>query len=96
MAAQLLLASLLSLSGLAALWRRRNSPQRNQSSNDDLLDHGQQVSIVAWHTPQQARVKHRGAEWDAELVSGRSDADAFFVVGIRGSTLLLSDRKPEN
>lgn len=96
MAAQLLLAALLSLSGLAALWRRRSSAQRGHNANNDLLDLGQQVSVVAWLTPQQARAKHRGAEWDAELVSGRNDADAFFIVGIRGATLLLSDRKPEN
>lgn len=96
MAAQLLLAALLSLGGLAALWRRRKIAQRSHNANDDLLDYGQQVSVVVWHTQQQARVKHRGAEWEAELVSGRNDADAFFIVGIRGATLLLSDRKPEN
>lgn len=96
MAAQLLLASMLSLGGLAALWRRRRSNQAGGNNKEYLLDRGQQVSVIAWHDSQHARVKHRGAEWDAELASGHSDADAFFIVGIRGATLLLSDRKPEN
>ena len=95
LALQLLAAAIFSLGGLGWLWRKRRASANQNNAPDNLLDIGQQVTILQWHTPSHARVRHRGTDWDAELSSGRADADAFFIVGIRGSTLLLSDQKPE-
>ena len=93
---QLLAAAFFSLAGLALLWHKRQRSKTTANPPDNLLDIGQQVVILQWHTPHHARVRHRGADWDAELSHGREDAQAFFIVGIRGSTLLLSDQKPES
>lgn len=95
LALQLIAAAVFSLVGLGWLWQKRRSGANQNNAPGNLLDIGQQVSILQWHTPRHARVRHRGADWDAELSSGNTDADAFFIVGIRGSTLLLSDQKPE-
>ncbi len=95
LAMQLLSAAVFSLGGLGWLWQKRRSSTNQNNAPDNLLDIGQQVSILQWHTPRHARVRHRGSDWDAELSSGNADANAFFIVGIRGSTLLLSDQKPE-
>jgi membrane protein implicated in regulation of membrane protease activity len=59
------------------------------------LDIGQCVKVATWGADGRARVDYRGSTWDAELASPDVPrADALYIVGVRGSVLLLSDRRP--
>lgn len=59
------------------------------------LDAGQPVKILNWRNDVNARVFYRGAEWDAELDSPKSDHEGtFYIKAIRGSVLVLTHHKP--
>ena len=59
------------------------------------LDIGQCVKVASWSDDGRARVDYRGSTWDAELASPDVPrADTLYIVGLRGSVLLLSDRRP--
>ena len=59
------------------------------------LDIGQCVKVATWGADGRARVDYRGSTWDAELASPDVPrADTLYIVGVRGSVLLLSDRRP--
>jgi membrane protein implicated in regulation of membrane protease activity len=59
------------------------------------LDIGQCVKVATWGADGRARVDYRGSTWDAELTSPDvARTDTLYIVGVRGSVLLLSDRRP--
>ena len=59
------------------------------------LDIGQAVKVSTWGADGRARVAYRGSTWDAELASPDVPrAETLYIVGVRGSVLLLSDRRP--
>jgi membrane protein implicated in regulation of membrane protease activity len=59
------------------------------------LDIGQCVKVASWGADGRARVDYRGSTWDAELASPDVPrTDTLYIVGVRGSVLLLSDRRP--
>lgn len=59
------------------------------------LDVGQAVHVERWNADGTARVAYRGSEWDAELEDpGVARAESLYIVGLRGSVLILSDRRP--
>ena len=59
------------------------------------LDIGQPVKVAAWGPGGRARVAYRGSTWDAELASPDVHRDeTLYIVGTRGSVLVLSDRPP--
>src|SRR6188768_2496155 len=81
----------VALTTAAHHWRMRNPPAVPQAS----LDIGQTVHVRSWNADGTARVAHRGADWDAELASPTTPrAETLYIVGTRGSTLVLSDRPP--
>jgi len=54
---------------------------------------GQTVRIAAWKDDGTARVIYRGTQWDAELSTPASArAETMFIVGTRGSRLIIADR----
>jgi membrane protein implicated in regulation of membrane protease activity len=58
------------------------------------LDVGQAVTVLDWKDDQSARVTYRGTQWDAELAApGAARAETMYIVGTRGSTLLITDRR---
>lgn len=58
------------------------------------LDVGQSVRVLGWKDDNSARVSYRGTQWDAELArAGESRAETMYIVGTRGSTLLIADRR---
>jgi membrane protein implicated in regulation of membrane protease activity len=58
------------------------------------LDVGQAVRVQTWRDDGTARVDYRGTQWDAELAApGGARAETMYIVGTRGSTLLLADRR---
>jgi len=59
------------------------------------FDIGQSVQVATWGPDGRARVAYRGSTWDAELASPDvARAETLYIVGVRGSVLLLSDRRP--
>jgi membrane protein implicated in regulation of membrane protease activity len=59
------------------------------------LDIGQSVKVASWSDDGRARVAYRGSTWDAELASADVPrAETLYIVGTRGSVLVLSDRRP--
>ena len=91
--AQLLLAGVLAVAGSAVAhrWRlRRGTPPAAAP-----LDVGQAVQVQHWNPDGTARVLYRGTHWDAELAqAGNTRERTMYIVGIRGSTLLLAAQRP--
>ena len=59
------------------------------------LDVGQSVRVEAWNADGTARVAYRGSSWDAELASPDVPrAETLYIVAMRGSVLVVSDRRP--
>src|SRR5262245_45108951 len=79
------------LTVLAHQWRLRRAPATAQVA----LDVGQAVQVQSWNSDGTARVAYRGTQWDAELATSDTPrAATLYIVGTRGSVLVLSDRRP--
>ena len=60
------------------------------------LDIGQMVQVQSWGPDGTARVAYRGSTWDAELAAtGVPQAKTMYIAAMRGSVLILSDRRPD-
>lgn len=93
MPVQLALVALAGVVGIVVL--RRWKGGRVSNLDEQSLDVGLPVKVLAWHADGTARVFFRGAEWDAELdtpASGREGA--FYVKAMRGSVIIMSSHKP--
>jgi membrane protein implicated in regulation of membrane protease activity len=75
------------------LVRRWHKTHQKAGVRDNLLDLGQPVVLESWTNTASgmARVKYRGASWDARVADGsRPEAGAtLYVTGQDGSTLLV-------
>jgi membrane protein implicated in regulation of membrane protease activity len=92
-AVQFLTASLLGVAGVIALnrWRQGHSAAPRQNA----LDVGQMVKVQSWGPDRTARVSYRGSTWDAELAAADTpQAETMYIAAMRGSVLILSDRRP--
>jgi len=59
------------------------------------LDVGQAVRVETWNADGTARVAYRGTTWDAELAAPDVPrAETLYIVAMRGSVLIVSDRRP--
>jgi membrane protein implicated in regulation of membrane protease activity len=90
---QLLVAGIVAIAGifLAHRWRRRNAP----ALAEPVFDIGQTVRVQAWNPDGTARVAYRGTLWQAEAAAPDVPrGDTMVIVGVRGSTLVIADRKP--
>jgi membrane protein implicated in regulation of membrane protease activity len=92
---QWLIAAALGVLGTVILqrWKRdlalRTPPQQG-------LDIGQMVQVQSWGPDGTARVAYRGSTWDAELAdTGLPQAKTMYIAAMRGSPLILSDRRPD-
>jgi membrane protein implicated in regulation of membrane protease activity len=88
---QLIIGGVLSVAGTIAAhrWRLRQVLPPPAS-----LDLGQSVRVLEWKDDGSARVNYRGTQWDAELSApGVARAETMYIVGTRGSTLLVADRR---
>lgn len=90
---QLLIAGVLAVIGtvIAHRWRlRRIEPPALPD-----LDIGQSVRVHAWHTDGTARVEYRGTQWNGVLASSETPRrHTMYIVGTRGSTLVLGAERP--
>ena len=74
---------------VAHKWRGARVPPPTPS-----LDLGQSVRVIDWKDDGTARVNYRGTQWNAELADeGASRAETMYIVGTRGSTLVIADRR---
>lgn len=90
--AQLALAALAGITGIIFLLRWKSGHVSDATSQS--LDIGQPVKVLTWYDDETARVFYRGAEWDAELETKKSGHEGvFYIKDIRGSVLVLTNRK---
>jgi len=79
-------------------WHERNRPGKPGEGN--FLDRGQPVVLEGWSNESSriARVKYRGASWDARLA--RTDerpapGTTLYIEGQEGNTLLVATAPPQ-
>ena len=90
---QWLTASVLGVVGVVLLERWKRG--RGRSPSQPGLDVGQMVRVQSWGPGRTARVSYRGSTWDAELAAPDTpQAENMYITETRGSTLILSDRRP--
>lgn len=93
---QWLLAAALGVAGTVLLHRWKRSVAATTPPQKGL-DIGQMVQVQNWGPSGTARVAYRGSTWDAEVAApGTPHAKTMYIAGMRGSVLLLSDRRPES
>jgi membrane protein implicated in regulation of membrane protease activity len=81
----------VALTVAAHQWRLRRATPPDQPP----FDVGQAVHVETWNPDGTLRVAYRGSTWDAELQSpGVERAPTLYIVALRGSVLILSDRRP--
>ena len=88
---QLVVAGIVAVGAtmVAHKWRGKRVPPPTPS-----FDLGQSVRVVDWNDDGSARVSYRGTQWNAELAEpGASRAETMYIVGTRGSTLLIAERR---
>ena len=88
---QLVVAGVVAVAAtiVAHKWRGQRVPPPTPS-----LDLGQTVRVLDWKDDGSARVNYRGTQWNAELAEpGASRAETMYIVGTRGSTLIIADRR---
>jgi membrane protein implicated in regulation of membrane protease activity len=92
-ATQLLAAALVGGGAVAAwhLWRRRGPPPVAAAGNPDInLDVGERVQVEAWNPDGTARIRYRGAAWNARYVgAGPPAAGAHVIEEVRHNELAL-------
>jgi membrane protein implicated in regulation of membrane protease activity len=82
---------------LAGAWfvRRWHASHRQEGGRDNLLDLGQPVVLEEWlESPAgRARVKYRGASWDARHAGAQrpQPGATLYIIGQDGNTLLVGD-----
>ncbi|HEX7328352.1 MAG TPA: NfeD family protein, partial [Casimicrobiaceae bacterium] len=58
------------------------------------LDVGQSVRVQGWNEDGTARVNYRGTQWTAELATPDTPrAETMFIVAMKGSVLVVADRR---
>lgn len=91
---QWLIAAALGVIGTVLLQRWKRNLAAHAPAQEGL-DIGQMVQIQSWGPEGTARVAYRGSTWDAELAStGIPQAKTMYIAAMRGSVLILSDRRP--
>ncbi|HSN21288.1 MAG TPA: NfeD family protein [Usitatibacter sp.] len=77
-------------------WHSRNRPGEQ---GDNFLDRGQPVVLEGWanETARIARVKYRGASWDAKLArpdERPAPGTTLYIEGQEGNTLVVGSAPP--
>jgi membrane protein implicated in regulation of membrane protease activity len=89
---QLLVAAAVGIAGTFAAHRFRRRVAA--APQEPAFDIGQPVRVQAWNPDGTARVTYRGTLWLAEPTPATPRAETMYIVGMRGSTLLIADRRP--
>jgi membrane protein implicated in regulation of membrane protease activity len=92
---QWLIAAALGVVGTVLLQRWKRGVVASRPAQKGL-DIGQMVQVQSWGPAGTARVAYRGSTWDAELATPDTPhTETMYIAGMRGSVLLLSDRRPD-
>ena len=74
------------------------TPKRAATASDNLLDRGSPVELELWvdSATGLARVKHRGASWEARVVSASRPTPGamLYITGSEGQVLQVSVEPP--
>jgi membrane protein implicated in regulation of membrane protease activity len=90
---QLFAAAVVAVAGTYAAHRWRRTAAR--PPQEPAFDIGQPVRVQAWNADGTARVSYRGTLWQAEPASPQTPrAETMYIVAMRGSTLVIADRRP--
>ncbi len=92
-------ASALALVGAFAVNRWHKSQPKGDAGRANLLDRGQPVVLEGWvnEDARIARVKYRGAWWDARLArpdEHPAPGTTLYIEGQDGNTLLVASAPP--
>lgn len=84
--AQCVTAAIIATAGI--LWLR-SRPKSSPIATDNL-DNNQAVEIITWLSRTTARVRYRGAEWDAKLIAHASNTQPHYVIHeMQANTLII-------
>ena len=94
---QAVIGSIVAIAGVVLVhrWHRRN--RGNAPGGDNLLDRGQPVVIEGWTNESAgiARVRYRGASWDARVAQPGlrpQTGSTLYIEGQEGGTLIIGER----
>jgi len=90
---QLAVAAVLAIGGtfVAHRWRDKHAAPAAEVP----FDVGQAVVVQAWNPDGSARVAYRGTLWTAQPAAPDTPrATTMYIVAMRGSTLVIADRRP--
>lgn len=84
--------------GLVHHWHE--GQRKKDAGRSNLLDRGQAVVLEGWANENAgiARVRYRGASWDARLAAGASRPETgstLYIEGQDGSTLIVATARPQ-
>jgi len=81
------------------LFKHKFAKGKPEQQGENNIDVGQPVFFEAWinETAGLARVKYRGASWDAKVIEDAKpqSGDVLYIIGADGSQLQLSPKKAE-
>jgi len=84
---QLFVCGVLCLGGFVYLTKKNPLRHKTVESSEDI---GKMVEIVRLSGPGKARVKYRGAEWDAQVNDSVNPGDFVKIIKIDGIMLICS------
>lgn len=93
---QCLISGVTALAGIYLMrWWRASHPREAAGSND--LDRGQIVQMDSWidRPAGMARVKYRGATWDARVEGEYRDGDVLRIRGQENGVLNVGVNRPQ-
>jgi membrane protein implicated in regulation of membrane protease activity len=83
---------------IAGVWWVRQHRKASNTVSMPSLDAGQPVHFESWvdQASGMARVKYRGAEWDAQLPAGEAPAAGavYYIIAVEGSGLRVAKARP--
>jgi membrane protein implicated in regulation of membrane protease activity len=94
-------AMVFAVVAIAGCWGARTWRAKNERTQMKSIDDGQPVSFENWvdATAGLARVRYRGASWDAQLpteeeLSSLAPGAVLYICGHAGSTFIVSSKRP--
>ncbi|XZG71637.1 NfeD family protein [Chitinibacteraceae bacterium HSL-7] len=95
LAVQWIAAAIGSAVAWYAVWRYKRKLPRQRNVPIDV---GQRVTVERWSEDGYPTVRHRGASWQAQPARPDlpTDRPAYFVVDVRGNTLVIDDTPPSS
>lgn len=88
------LAGLAAIVGTVVLYRIRAARPASVPA-DNNLDIGQPVKVLRWNEDGTARVRYRGADWDAAAESADTPrTDQLYIKSAQANKLILTQHKP--